>query len=445
MKNIPVDFLKTDGIVKPMHGVNNGPIGSAVTKTGNITAFAEAHIPFVRTHDSAYCYNYGGEYSIDVHRIFRNFDADENDPASYEFRPTDEYIKKIEAVGARPFYRLGASIEHGIMKDGTTPPKDVLKWARVCEHIIRHYTEGWASGMHADIEYWEIWNEPDNCGAGIPNSCWQGTFSEFIDFYCAVASYLKKCFPHLKIGGPAFTWAVKTVQHDFMAAIRDRQVPLDFYSFHCYARDPEVMRACIADAKSLVDAHGYGGAELILNEWNYNCGWQGEDFMRGVRTIISQKGAAYTAACMCVGQESALDILCYYDARPCAYNGLFAAYTYDLLPGYYPFKFFSVLSALGKYVPVSDLPRGVYAAAATDGEKHAVMLARFLDDGEMGESAEPIVLSLGLMKEKKYAASVQTVQNNACGERRPLAIDGEGSALLSLPMYSVALIEIKEI
>ena len=439
-----IDFLKTLGKIKPMNGVNNGPVGSH-TGAGNFASFRDAHIPFVRVHDSAFCSNYGGEFTVDVHRIFRDFSKDETDPASYSFASTDAYIARIEETGGHTFYRLGASIEHGVEKSGTVMPPDFEKWARISEHIIRHYTEGWANGFHYGIEYWEIWNEADNCGAGIPNSCWQGTFEQFIDLYCVAASHLKKCFPHLKIGGPAFTWSVKPPQHAFMKKLRDRSVPMDFYSFHCYTRDPEIMRGCIAEARALVDSYGYRDAELSLNEWNYNCGWQGEGFMRGVRTILSQKGAAYTAACMCIAQESALDTMMYYDARPCAYNGLFAAYTYDLLPGYYPFKFFSVLADLGKYVPVSDMPCGVYATAATDGRKHAVMLTRFLDEGEMGESAEPIVLSLGLMKEKKYAASVQTVQNNACGERMPLAIDGEGSVLLSLPMYSVALIEIEEI
>jgi hypothetical protein len=55
---------------------------------------------------------------------------------------------------------LGASIEHG-EKKGTYPPQDYAKWARICEHIILHYTKGWANGFHYDITYWEIWNEPD--------------------------------------------------------------------------------------------------------------------------------------------------------------------------------------------------------------------------------------------------------------------------------------------
>ena len=145
MATITVDFGKNRGAVRPMHAVNNGPAGSAVRGTSNAEAYRAAGIPYARLHDSAFCTAYGGEFSVDVHRIFRDFTADENDPASYIFGPTDEYLANIVAAGAEPFYRLGAAIEHGY-KYGTYPPADSAKWARICEHIIRHYTEGWADG-----------------------------------------------------------------------------------------------------------------------------------------------------------------------------------------------------------------------------------------------------------------------------------------------------------
>ena len=31
------------------------------------------------------------------------------------------------------------------------PPKDYAKWARICEHVVRHYNEGW--GWGADNAY----------------------------------------------------------------------------------------------------------------------------------------------------------------------------------------------------------------------------------------------------------------------------------------------------
>ena len=75
MVNIRVDFNGSAGKMKPMHAVNNGPVGSKV-RMGNSTYayFKEAGIPFARNHDAAFYAGYGGEYTVDVHRIFRNFE-----------------------------------------------------------------------------------------------------------------------------------------------------------------------------------------------------------------------------------------------------------------------------------------------------------------------------------------------------------------------------------
>ena len=64
-----------------------------------------------------------------------------------------------------------------------------MKWAEICEHIIRHYNEGWADGFYYNIEYWEIWNEPDN------SQMWTGTPEEFYELYRVAANHLKSCFP----------------------------------------------------------------------------------------------------------------------------------------------------------------------------------------------------------------------------------------------------------
>ena len=69
---------------------------------------------------------------------------------------------------------LGNRIEHESKRYGSIPPKDPAKWARICEHIIRHMNEGWAGGHHYGIEYWEIWNEPD-----VNPQCWDGPVEEF--------------------------------------------------------------------------------------------------------------------------------------------------------------------------------------------------------------------------------------------------------------------------
>ena len=263
-----------------MHAVNNGPLAPSVRGTSNFELYKAAGIPYARNHDASFYSGYGGEHTVDVHRIFKNFDADENSPDSYVFEPTDRYVKATFDVGTKVFYRLGASIEHGY-KYGTYPPKDFQKWARICEHIIRHYTEGWANGFKYDIAYWEIWNEPDCRNADGSNPCWQGTEEAFIELYSVVATHLKQCFPHLKIGGPAFVNARSTdFKLNFLNAVKENNVPLDFFSFHRYCATPDDIYQAAAAVEEMLKDLGFKNTEMILNEWNYVKGWSGDGGQR---------------------------------------------------------------------------------------------------------------------------------------------------------------------
>ena len=278
MSEFKIDLTKASGKIKPMHAVNNGPIDGGVRGVGNLLDFQKAGIPFARNHDASFCANYGGEHTVDVHRIFKNFDADENDPASYVFAPTDKCVLSTVKSGAEIFYRLGASIEHGY-KQGTYPPKDFEKWARICEHIIRHYNFGWANGFELGIRYWEIWNEPDCQNADGSNPCWQGTEEEFIDLYCVAATYLKEKFPSLYIGGPAFCRRqVTPFKEKFLAEVKKRNAPLDFFSYHLYKNDPMIFAEATAANRDLLDKYGFESTATVLNEWNYVKGWLNDDF-----------------------------------------------------------------------------------------------------------------------------------------------------------------------
>ena len=397
MTNIKLDFTKVNGKMKPMHAVNNGPTGSKVRR-GNSTYeyFAEAGIPYARNHDAALHIAYGGEHTVDVHRIFRNFDADPTEPKNYDFECTDICVSDAFSIGTEIYYRLGARIEHG-KKEGTYPPKDYKKWAVICEHIIRHYTEGWANGFNYNITYWEIWNEPDCTNADGSNPCWQGTTDEFVEFFCVALEHLKSKFPHLKIGGPAFSslnFEKRPQKEKFarslFAALRDRKLPLDFFSFHRYADAPSGFRPHIERAKALCDEYGYQNAELHLNEWNFVRGWLGDDWMYSLRATKGIKGASFVAGAMAVSQDSPLDLLMYYDARPCAMNGMFDTDFRTPLKGYYPFKMFGELYRMGEFVRPEYTEVPIYCTAAKGETGAGIMITNFVDD----DSAPDVTVEL---------------------------------------------------
>ena len=381
MSNITINFSENTGKVKVMHAVNNGPhVSRGDQVRGNQETYRAAGIPFARVHDAAFHAQYGGEHTVDVHAIFPNFDADVNDPSSYDFPCTDNYIAQIFEYGAKPFYRLGSKIEHGVKKYGTLPPKDNLKWAQICEHIIMHYTQGWANGFNYDIEYWEIWNEPDlDPDESANKRCWGGTEEQFAEFYTVASSYLKKRFPHLKIGGPAIAWNEDWLER-FFERVKDKEIALDFLSWHWYGTEPYKMSEKGTRIYEIAKRYGYSNFESILNEWNYVQGW-GDEFLYSIEQMISIKGAAFVAACMCAAQANpTIDMLMYYDARPTAMNGMWDFYTFRPLKGYYPFLMYSKLHSLGTSVAYSTEDKDIYVSAAKNGEKLGAMIVHYAED-----------------------------------------------------------------
>ena len=363
MAMLKFDLSKQTEKFKIMNATNGGPWHKRYASDqlrSNFKNYNDARIPYSRNHDSCLLSIYGGPYSHDITAIFPDFDADVNDPSSYDFACTDEDIMTTLEAGTKVFFRLGQSIEHHIKKHGTIPPKDFNKWAEICEHIIRHYNEGWADGFYLDMKYWEIWNEPDLDPDDSNNKrTWGGTQAQFFDFYEIVAKHLKKCFPTLKIGGPAVSYNMEWAE-EFLKEMSKREVQIDFFSWHIYCTEPQHLVERAEYVRTLLTKYGYGNAESILNEWNYVEGWV-EEFVDSIRAIHGIKGAAFIMACMTAAQHASVDMLMYYDTRPSAFNGVFDFYTYEPLKGYYAFKWYGMLYDAKGEIICEDNVENIYS------------------------------------------------------------------------------------
>ena len=394
MTEIKVDLNKTAGRIKPMHAVGQPPfLGMDFSMCDYLKA---AHIPYSRLHDVGGCYGRG--VFVDIPNLFRDFSADPEDPASYDFAFTDVLITALMERGIEPFFRLGVTIENyrAIKAYRIHPPADYEKWAKVCEGIIRHYTEGWADGFQYSITYWEIWNEPDNYEDPEENQMWSGTPEDYFRLYEVASKHLKAMFPHLKIGGyascgfyaltrgdnrfgacsPRYEYFIEFF-HQFLSYIREHNCPLDFFSWHSYSSIEENIIWADYARKSL-DEYGYTETEHTLNEWNCKPNLKG-----------TAKHAALTCGMMLALQNTSLDSAMFYDAR-CGmgtYSGLFDCMTYQPLPSYYSMVAFGELYIRGTQAFVGDLPEGVYGCAAVGGDG-CLVLANTTDE------ALPISLSL---------------------------------------------------
>jgi len=379
MAKISIDFNTAVKPVKPMHGIGQPPFYGI--NNSMFHYLTEAGIPYSRLHDVE-------QHMVDIPLVFPNFDADVNDPASYDFVFTDWLLTELKKAGVEPYYRLGITIENNADMKAyyTEPPKDFQKWAEICEHIIAHYNEGWANGFHYNITYWEIWNEPDGTVPGFPYKAelWNGTPEQFYELYDVAAKHLKSKFPNIKIGGYACT-AFRGIFmkpeeykgsreelfinffHGFMKYIKEHHSPIDFFSWHAYNTVDKMIKL-EKYLQEQLKFYGYEGLENHLNEWNPRHEERG-----------SALHNAHVLSCMIAMQDANVSSMYIYDGRlgVSTYAALFNPFTRNPLPAYYGFVAFNQLYRLGTEVKteitleegdVLGESDGIYALSATDGE-----------------------------------------------------------------------------
>lgn len=433
METLQFDLSKELGPFKPLNATNGGPWHKrheADALVSTFEAYRAAKIPCSRNHDSGVQIIYGGPYSHDITRIFPDFDADPYDPASYDFACTDEDILVCLEAGTKPFFRLGETIERQVKKHATVPPKDFGKWAVICEHVIRHYREGWADGFHHDMEYWEIWNEPDLDTDDCPNKrTWGGNRDDFFAFYETTARHLKKCFPELKIGGPALAFRMDWAE-DFLRYMSSRQISLDFFSWHIYADRPEKIGEKAEMLKSMLVKYGYGNTESILDEWNYVRNFN-DGYLYSMEQMRKMKGAAFIMASMSLAQNAPVDMLMYYDTRPSRFNGVFDFYTAKPLKGYYPFLWYGYFYDRKAQVRAVNEIENIYSLCGVDEKGKALAVITCFSDQDSAEGKELLVdfgrpgrYEIRLLDETHEGELIMTTD-------RPE---------LKLKMYSVALV-----
>jgi len=378
---VMVDFDRDIGPVKPVNGVGQPPMMGGPSNFWMMHYLGEAGIPFSRLHDV-----HGAHY-VDIPKVFPDFSADETDPANYDFAFTDKLLLALNAAGVKPYYRLGVTIENHpqVKAYHIFPPKDCAKWARICEHVMAHYLEGWADGPKVDVSHWEIWNEADFHPESGKNQMWQAPFEEYIRLYIVAAKHLKARFPQEKIGGfgSCGFYHVATgdtrdqaIHHmkcieEFLSAVKREKAPLDFFSYHSYAGVADTMKHAKA-AREYADKYGFGGIELSLNEWLPHPRHE---------KLGSAQQAAEIAAEMIGFQNGPVDSACIYDAR-CGvgnYSPLFNPLTYKPHKAYYAFTAFNELRKAGTAVLAKSDDPNVWVAAAKGEKDAAVMIANDSD------------------------------------------------------------------
>ena len=440
-----VDCTKETGRIRPLHGGNCGPL-----QTGGLIDLSAYHkelgIPLTRLHDC----HWPNPDVVDVHVVFPDFTKDPADPKSYDFARSDDYVAAVVKTGSKIVYRLGESIEHAPRKVHVNPPGDAERWAQVCVGIIRHYNEGWADGFRHDIQYWEIWNEPENRPA-----MWTGGDEEYLRLYEVTAKAIKSQFPNLKAGGPSLGYTGRVVDGGFepspfllkfLSHCRDRKLPLDFFSWHLYTNDP---RECVTRAlgiRRVLDENGFRDAESHLNEWNYlpDNDWspmslkgQGEPREKFYARMTGAEGAAFAAAVLLNLQDAPVDAANYFtaDNQPL---GLFSLHGVPHKT-FHAFKAFRMLLDTPERLPVTGRAEGLSACAGTD-EKRSAVQVLVANPTAKPARCEIVFDSLPWHSARGRVLLLDT--DHGLSEKSDVAVNAGASVTIELTVRSVYLVTV---
>ncbi len=440
-KNVSINFDKKAGRLRPVNGMNKGPLFGQDLSVDFTEEFATMCVPMVRVSDVEP--PHGGRF-VDLHNVFPDFSLDERFELSYNFAPTDEYLGAVKRSGAEIFLRLGESYDPYEIKPYYKLPRDPDKWAAVCERILAHYNEGWGRGFKWGIKYVELTCDVDMERSGID-------ISDYFSFYRAVATRLKARFPRVRIGAyssggffslnhynatPVQRNYVETLEKFLDLAGAEPSLPLDFLSWKCYAETPEELSLHASYARNYLDQSGFRKTLSIVSEFNLLGAGTGELFSR-------RDYPAKLVASLVIAQKSSIDMMFYADADPrskknCLYT-LDDGITKRYRAAYRALCAFGALAELKSLAECTgDFWREIYTLAAYNGYDGAALVVTRDFDGLIelsvsgGDFASYSIMGLvgGAERGEGFASEQQNV---------PL---GEGKILLRAGKNQVYLVRL---
>lgn len=197
--------------------------------------------------------------------LFPDWSADPNDPASYNFAATDAWVDAVHAIGAEVLFTVASSIPKNKL-----PADDVEVYGRVVEHIVRHYSQGWAGGPATPVRRYEFGDQPD-----FGPLHFAGRPEEFYAMYRAFCEAVHRVDATLIVGGPSVAFSLEAdspYREGFLRFVRENDLPLHFFSFLWFtdgSRDPMDYRYVARELRAVLDGHGFTDTELTLSYWNY--------------------------------------------------------------------------------------------------------------------------------------------------------------------------------
>ena len=148
---------------------------------------------------------------------------------------------------------------------------------------------------------------------------------------------------------------------------------------------------------------------------------------------------------MASGQASKLDMMMYYDARPCTWNGMFDTTFLTPLKGFYPFKMYGEMYRMGTQIETTSDDERVFAVGAFGDDAAAAMITYF-DDDDNAEKAKTVDIEISGLSdgEKKIEYYVLDEKNDMALFRTDVTSASSVRMTLELGLYSTLYVKVTE-
>jgi hypothetical protein len=240
---------------------------------------------------------------------------------SYDWQVVDRTVDSIESDGATPYLSIDATPsllggQYG-PSSGTTltsghsssapfspqVPNNLTSYATMVRDLVYRVVVQ----DHVNVPRWGVWNEPDT------TAFWLGSVQQYIQMYAAVAAAVKSVSPSLQVGGPEVASVDTPFFTDFLRAVVEQKLPLDFISFHDYSGSLGDLFHARDTIDSIFKGTGRAPPPILVGEWDYSLAdkpgfiyppWNAMD------VFANDWGAAYDAASLIdmqqIGAENAI-------------------------------------------------------------------------------------------------------------------------------------------
>ena len=326
-------------------------------------------------------------------------------PDQLDLQPLLDRVAQVRAIGAEPLVILSYMPRWlGAPRAGTNDPTRVGPYSLdLWQQLVTTVVRTLATAPQPAYMF-EVWNEPDI-------TFWQDTPAEFIAMalrtHQAVADVKQETGLPLEIGGPAAAFQLNATMVQYLQAVAQAGLPLDFVSWHKYAnspylgpdgpegnlpldiyeklakRNPKTTPLDYATEIAAIKAQVHtalAGSNLkpkfIIDEWNVSAG--GYDLRND-----DAEGASLDAGILIEMERAGLDAAAFYRAVSGSTPGDWGLVYADGTPkpSWWVFRAWAAIS--GKVLALTgDQPTaGLFARATRDNGCVSVLLTNFVATG----------------------------------------------------------------